>query len=158
AMGTPVSGPPIWFVARGTAPNLLSRCSLHLEDGTDLGDIYSLPQDLPIGYHRLSPVDGGPPTLLVVHPEDCRTVPRKWGVAAHIDSLWSARSGGIGDSPDLAPLATRLRDAGGEAILLSPLYQPAPALPQENSPYYPSSRRARSALLLGCDDPPPHAL
>jgi 4-alpha-glucanotransferase len=82
-------------------------------------------------------------------------VPREWGVAAQIYALWSTSSWGIGDLLDVRRLGESIVAAGGGAILLSPLHQPAPTLPQEPSPYYPSSRRAWNPLLIGFDTPPP---
>lgn len=155
AMGTPEPGPPMWFVPVGDTHSLWDPCRLVLEDGTDLGEINSLPDDLPIGYHRLHPLDDSPITHLVVHPATCPPVPSMWGVAAQLYALWSPSSWGIGDLADLATLALSLRAAGGEAILSSPLHQPAPPNPQEHSPYYPSSRRAWNPMLIALADPPP---
>ena len=50
----------MWFVGAGDTPHLWNPCQLVLEDGTDLGELTTLAADLPIGYHRLTPVDGGP--------------------------------------------------------------------------------------------------
>ena len=85
-------------------------------------------------------------------------MPRVWGVAAQVYALWSAASWGIGDLFDVRRLAESIVAAGGGALLLSPLHQPAPTLPQEPSPYYPSSRRAWNPLLIGIDAPPPQHL
>ncbi|HEY4332445.1 MAG TPA: 4-alpha-glucanotransferase, partial [Ilumatobacteraceae bacterium] len=79
-------------------------------------------------------------------------------VATQIYSMWSERSWGIGDLDDLLTLAEAVERAGGRAILVSPLHQPAPWPHQEDSPYYPSSRRAWTPLLLGLHDPPPDEL
>lgn len=158
AMGDPYPGPPLWFVAAGEAHQLLSTCCLILEDGTDRGSLNELPGDLPLGYHDLVPNDGGPTTRLIVHPSASHPVPRAWGVAAQIYALWSKDSWGIGDLNDLRELATRVYARGGRVILTSPLHQPAPALPQEASPYYPSTRRCWNPLLLSIDQPPPSRL
>jgi len=73
-------------------------------------------------------------------------------------SLWSERSWGIGDLGDLAALARSVRSAGGSAVLVSPLHQPAPSWPQSDSPYYPSSRRAWNPLLLAMEQERPPEL
>lgn len=151
AMGTPVDGAPLWFVVQGTAHPLWNPCAIELEDGPRLGPLDELPTDLPIGYHRLVPADGGAVTTLIVHPTSCPTVPRAWGAAVQIYALWSERSWGIGDLGDLRDLCSSLHRAGGRAVLISPLHQPAPSIPQEASPYYPSSRRSRNPLLLSID-------
>ena len=155
AMGTPEPGPPMWFVPSGEAHTLWDACRLVLEDGTEVGEILALPADVPIGYHVLTPVDGGPETHLVSYPPTCPQIPVAWGVTAQIYSLWSSGSWGIGDLTDLATLTRSLADAGAGAVLISPLHQPAPSLPQQDSPYYPSSRRAWNPLLIGLGDAPP---
>lgn len=157
AMGTPQSGRPMWFVRAGDQHHLWNECDVELEDGTRRAVGDRLPDDLPIGYHELVPRDGSAATRLVVHPAQCPPVPRLWGVAAQVYALWSSSSWGIGDLHDLRRLAVDVMAAGGGALLVSPLHQPAPTLPQEPSPYYPSTRRAWSPLLVGIDAPvPPH--
>lgn len=139
---------PLWFVDEGDTHTLLSRCHLGLEDGSDRGEVDALPHDLPIGYHRLSPLDGGPATALVVAPRRAPAPPHGWGVAAQVYSLWRHDAWGIGDLRDVAELGQRIAAIGGNALLLSPLHAPAPTLPQEASPYYPSSRRWLNPLLI----------
>jgi 4-alpha-glucanotransferase len=153
--GPPTGGPPLWFVPAGQPRRLLGPCELVLEDGTSLGTVDHLPPDLPLGYHDLVPIDGGPTTRLVVHPTRCLDAPRAWGVACQTYALWSEQSWGIGDLRDVATLARRVGSAGGGALLLSPLHAPHPALPQDPSPYYASSRRYRNPLLIPLDGPPP---
>ncbi len=142
------SGDPLWFVEHGTGHSLLGRCHLTLEDGGDHGEVDALPTTLPIGYHRLAPLDGGPVTTLVVAPPRCPPPLRGWGVAAQVYSLWRANGWGIGDLRDVEELGQRVAELGGDALLLSPLHAPAPTMPQEPSPYYPSSRRWLNPLLI----------
>lgn len=158
AMGDPVDGPPRWFVVAGATPGLHGPCDVQLEDGTVLDAQSALPPDLPIGYHQLQPLDGGPVTHLVIHPATAPPADRTWGVAAQVYALWSDRSWGIGDLEDVATLARRVADAGGGAVLLSPLHAEAPVTPQERSPYFPSSRRWRSPLLVRPRGEPPAPL
>ncbi|MFZ1491210.1 MAG: 4-alpha-glucanotransferase [Ilumatobacteraceae bacterium] len=152
---TPPGGMPMWFVPVGRQEQLLGPCDVVLEDGTHIGTVTQLPPDLPIGYHELAPADGGPWTRLVVHPEQCPAAPRAWGVACQTYSLWSDQSWGIGDLRDVATLAKRVSAAGGGAMLLSPLHAPHPAVPQDPSPYYASSRRYRNPLLIPLDGTSP---
>ncbi|CAN5515472.1 hypothetical protein BH23ACT9_BH23ACT9_30900 [soil metagenome] len=64
-------------------------------------------------------------------------------------ALRSGKSWGIGDLADLALLADHAgREHGADFILLNPLHAATPVLPQEPSPYYPSSRRAWNPLYL----------
>lgn len=157
-MGEPRPGQPLWFVEQGSSHDLSGPCALHLEDGASWGVVTRLEGDLPIGYHTLTPTDGGPATRLIVHPSRCPEPPRAWGVAAQVYALWSARSWGIGDLRDVAALARMVADAGGGMLLLSPLHAPAPTFPQERSPYYPSTRRAINPLLIPMAGDPPDDL
>ncbi|MDO8389961.1 MAG: 4-alpha-glucanotransferase [Actinomycetota bacterium] len=139
---------PLWFVDEGSSHAMWGRCRLTLEDGSDRGEVDHLPGDVPIGYHVLTPLDGGPATKLVVAPRRCPAPPRGWGVAAQVYSLWRHDGWGIGDLRDVAELGQHIAARGAVAVLLSPLHAPAPTHPQESSPYYPSSRRWLNPLLI----------
>jgi 4-alpha-glucanotransferase len=76
-------------------------------------------------------------------------------VAAQIYALWDDAAWGIGDLGALRRLAEAVAAHGGGAVLTSPLHQAAPGFPQQDSPYYPSTRRAWSPILLAIDTPPP---
>jgi len=158
AMGEPQPAPPMWFVVGGERHELRGACDLVLEDGDVRREVAALDADVPLGYHELVPLDGGPTTRLVVHPRACPPLPRAWGVAVQTYALWSEGSWGIGDLRDVRLLAERLVAAGGGAMLLSPLHQPAPVQPIQPSPYYPSTRRAWNPLLVAMDAPPPPEL
>ncbi|MFZ4718378.1 MAG: 4-alpha-glucanotransferase [Ilumatobacteraceae bacterium] len=147
-MGEPQAGPPMWFVDQGATHGLQGRCAITLEDGTERGEFDALPGDLPIGYHQLRPVDGGPTTLLVVAPAQCPPALRGWGVAAQVYSLWRPDGWGIGDLRDVEQLGQAVAARQGSAVLLSPLHAPSPTRPQEASPYYPSSRRWLNPLHI----------
>ena len=156
-MGTPPHAEPLWFVDQGTAHGLQGRCHLTLHDGIDWGEHDWLPGDVPLGYHRLAPLDGGPVTTLVVAPRTCRPAPYGWGVAAQVYSLWRPGGWGIGDLRDVEQLGQQVAALGGNTLLLSPLHAPAPTLAQETSPYYPSSRRWLNPLLIPLDGSSPTA-
>jgi 4-alpha-glucanotransferase len=158
AMGDPQSGPPMLFVREGERRRIPGRHELRLEDGSVSNVVDELPGHVPIGYHDLRPLDGSPEVRLVVHPERCPAMPKEWGVAVQVYELWSDRSWGIGDLRDVRSLAEAVLARGGRALLLSPLHQPVPLLGQDPSPYYPSTRRAWSPLLLSMDAPPPEHL
>ncbi|MDQ2941987.1 MAG: 4-alpha-glucanotransferase [Chloroflexota bacterium] len=127
---------------------------LTLEDGSQLGTIDRLPHDLPFGYHRL--LHGDAETLLIVGPGRCHLPDRlrAWGWAAQLYATRSMASWGIGDLADLARLAAWSRDVGADYVVVNPLLAPGPALPQEASPYFPSTRRFRSPLYLRLEDVP----
>jgi 4-alpha-glucanotransferase len=127
---------------------------LTLEDGSQLGIIDRLPRDLPFGYHRLH--HGDVETLLIVGPGRCHLPDplRAWGWAAQLYATRSAASWGIGDLADLAGLAAWSRDIGAGYVVVNPLLAPGPTLPQEASPYFPSTRRFRSSLYLRVEEVP----
>ncbi len=152
----PEDAAPLWCVRPGGRQVLRDRCLLVLEDGTDLGAVTMLPADLPLGYHCLFPIEGGPVTSLVVSPgrcflpEDLRT----WGWAVQLYAARSRASWGIGDLGDLARVCRWSAGQGAGLVAINPLHAPGPALPQASSPYYPSSRRYRSPLYLRIEDVP----
>lgn len=144
----PPAPPPLWFVRPGEAHRLLGLCALTLEDGTELGVVAQLPPDLPLGYHRLAPTDGGPVTELVVTPGRAPQARAGWGVTTQLYALRSTTSWGHGDLEDLRRLAAWVGAEGASVCVLNPLHASTPVLPQEPSPYYPSSRLWRSVLYL----------
>jgi len=154
AMGDPGPGRPTWVVRPGADDTLLGRCHLLLEDGADRGEVDRLPPDLPLGIHHLAPMDGGLAMSLVVSPGRCHLPAdlRSWGITAQVPCARSSQSWGIGDLADVRALATWVRDLGGDAVALSPLHAPTPVHPIAASPYYPSSRRWRSPLLIRVDE------
>ncbi|MGB8861984.1 MAG: 4-alpha-glucanotransferase [Ilumatobacteraceae bacterium] len=154
-MGDPQPGQPLWFIDEGSSHRLQGRCHLMLEDGSDFGDIDELQAHTPIGYHRLTPLDGGPVTTLVVAPRVCRDASAGWGVAAQVYSLWRPDGWGIGDLRDVEVLGRQIAALGAGSLLLSPLHAPSPASSQEASPYYPSSRRWLNPMLIPGDSASP---
>ncbi len=152
-MGDP-AGRPVWAVRPGSADPLDAPCRLILEDGTDLGEVQRLPPDLPLGIHEIDPADGGPTTTLLAGPGRCHLPDRlrEWGVTVQVPTARSSHSWGIGDLADVRAIATWIRGRGGRVIALSPLHAPTPVAPIPASPYYPSSRRWRSPLLIRVDE------
>jgi 4-alpha-glucanotransferase len=147
---------PAWVVHPGGAEPLNGPCRLTLEDGTDLGEVTALPPDLPLGYHRLDPADGWLSTHLICSPGRCHLPDglRDWGVTVQVPTTRSRRSWGIGDLTDLAAVARWAREAGAGFLGLSPLHAPRPGPEPQASPYYPSSRRWRSPLLVDVEAVP----
>ncbi|MBV9101084.1 MAG: 4-alpha-glucanotransferase [Candidatus Dormibacteraeota bacterium] len=79
----------------------------------------------------------------------CHPAPeRGWGWAAQLYALRSRRSWGMGDLDDLAALGRWASGLGASMLMLNPLHAPQPWLPQEASPYFPSSRLFRNPLYL----------
>ena len=93
----------------------------------------------------------GPWARLIVSPSRCYLPEhwRSWGWAVQLYALRSAESWGIGDLLDLRRLAHwSATDLGAGILLINPLNAATPALPQEPSPYFPSSRRYRNLLYV----------
>jgi len=148
--------PPVWTVPQGWGEHLLSPCRLLLEEGGELGVVEGLPADLPIGRHRLVPVDDGPDTLLIVRPRHCHH-PDGMRLAALAVQAYAARSRqswGIGDLRDLRTLGTWAREQGVDLLALSPLHAPSLGDVPASSPYYPSSRRHLNPLHLAIEEVP----
>ncbi|WP_102144513.1 4-alpha-glucanotransferase [Mycobacterium hubeiense] len=126
-------------------------------DGQLIGEAtFELPDDLPLGYHRLhaqaGSFDAG--TTLIITPP---SVPlptrldgrRTWGLATQLYSVRSQRSWGTGDLTDLTDLAVWAGSRHGAGfILVNPLHAAAPVAPMEPSPYLPTSRRFVNPMYL----------
>jgi 4-alpha-glucanotransferase len=124
------------------------------EDGTERVVAGRLPEDFPLGYHRMRTGDG-PERRLIVSPGRCWSPERpSWGVAVQLYAARSAASWGIGDLGDLRTLRSWTEQAGGGFLLVNPLHAVAPTTPQESSPYLPATRRFRNPLYLRVEDVP----
>jgi 4-alpha-glucanotransferase len=152
----PPDSSPLWFVRAGHVEFLRSTADLVLEDGTQVRGVDALPPDLPPGYHDLVPRDGGPTTRLVVTPGRCHLPHelRTWGWAVQLYGARSSQSWGIGDLADLRWLQRWAERQGAGVLALNPLHAAGPALPQQASPYYPSSRCFRNPLFLRIEEVP----
>jgi 4-alpha-glucanotransferase len=129
---------------------LASEADLILEDGTSFPVAGQLPPDLPIGYHRLRHRSDDAELLIIQRPATCHFDPgmQIWGLAVQLYGARSSQSWGMGDLGDLHRLARWSRQLGAGALLINPLSAAAPIVPQQTSPYFPSSRRFRNPLYL----------
>lgn len=152
----PPPAPPVWTVPQGWGERLQSPCRMLLEEGGELGVMVDLPADLPIGRHRLVPVDDGPETLLIVRPRHChhRGDMRLAALAVQAYAARSSQSWGIGELRDLRTLGGWVRDHGLDLLALSPLHAPSLGDVPGASPYYPSSRRHLNPLHLAIEEVP----
>ena len=143
-------------IHQGQSFPLPAAAELQLEDGTIRPIHDRLPSDLPIGYHQLIPPDRSSPVRLIVSPGRCHLPPglRIWGWSAQVYAARSRQSWGMGDLADLRRLAQWSKDLGARMVLINPLLAAAPVLPQEASPYSPSSRRYLNPLYLRIEDLP----
>jgi 4-alpha-glucanotransferase len=156
SMGEPERGPdPILIIRAGERKKLRGAGEIFLEDGTRLAVKSTLPAKLPLGYHRLQYDKGGEPIRLIVAPKTCYLPEdlRIWGWSVQLYALRSSSSWGIGDLSDLRRFAEwSAHDLGARILLLNPLCSASPILPQQPSPYYPSSRRFRNLLYLRIEE------
>jgi 4-alpha-glucanotransferase len=129
---------------------------LQLEDGSRLTLLpgQPLPIELPYGYHTLT--FGQRVLHLMASPGQCFLPDdlRTWGWAVQLYAARSRESWGIGDLADLRALGAWSRALGAGAMMVNPLCAPAPVVPIEASPYYPSSRRFRNPLYLRIEEIP----
>jgi 4-alpha-glucanotransferase len=161
AMQRPRSGErayaDVWVIDQGDTRPIAEPSLLHLEDGTTRPAGGYLARDLPIGYHELENLETGERTRLIITPGQCYLPEdlHTWGWAVQLYALRSKRSWGMGDLGDLRVLARwSARELGAGMLLLNPLHAPMPTLPQQASPYYPSSRLFRNPLYLRIEDVP----
>ncbi|MGN8132459.1 4-alpha-glucanotransferase [Paenarthrobacter sp. 22069] len=125
-------------------------------DGVSTGRAtFSLPGDLPLGWHTLQAESGGitATATLVVTPARLATAKlleerRGWGLATQLYSVRSKRSWGIGDFADLADLAAISGARGADYVLVNPLHAAEPVPPLQPSPYSPSTRRFFNPLYI----------
>ncbi|MCV7279125.1 4-alpha-glucanotransferase [Mycolicibacterium flavescens] len=131
-------------------------------DGQLVGEAtFELPDDLPLGYHRLhlhddeteagAPIVVAPASLVPPHG-------RHWGLATQLYSVRSRGSWGIGDLTDLTDLAVwSAARHGASFVLVNPLHAAAPTAPMEPSPYLPTSRRFVNPIYLRVEAIPEYA-
>ncbi len=111
----------------------------------------SLPPDIPFGYHRLRTEDREQPVDLIVSPGCCWLPPdlKTWGWAVQLYAARSRNSWGIGDFADLETLARwSAGELGAGMMLVNPLSAASPVVPQQDSPYFPTSRAFLNLLYL----------
>ena len=147
----------VWVINQGDSRPLGEPSTLHLEDGTSSEVRGYLARDLPLGYHHLESLVTGERTRVIVTPAQCY-LPEDlstWGWAVQLYALRSRGSWGMGDLADLRELARwSKKELGAGMLLVNPLHAPFPTLPQQASPYYPSSRIFRNPLYLRIEQVP----
>ena len=118
--------------------------------------------DLPLGYHQLTLSDGQQSfsQQLIVTPARCfqlhdsAILHKTMGPAVQLYAVRSARNWGMGDFADLKAMVAPLAAAGNDFIGLNPLHALYPMLPQDCSPYSPSSRLWLNTLYVALDETP----
>jgi 4-alpha-glucanotransferase len=120
------------------------------------GFLMSLPDRLPLGYHRLDLEAGGITARLslIVAPDRCHLPAElgpgthKWGLSCQLYGLRSAANWGIGDFSDLARLARAAGSYKAAALGINPLHALFAAEPLHISPYSPSNRSWLNYLYI----------
>jgi 4-alpha-glucanotransferase len=117
----------------------------------------ALPEDLPLGYHRLHlelEFAGSESCPLIVTPDRCHEPAklaqgaRLWGVAVQLYTLRSATNWGIGDFTDLREVLRMAAAAGADFVGTSPVHALFPSDPMLYSPYSASSRHALNVMFI----------
>jgi 4-alpha-glucanotransferase len=147
---------PVWVVRAGERVRADGPWALTLEDGTSLTGTDLLPPDVPLGYHDLvlSQGEDDRAVRLIVSPGRCHLPTRRgWGFALQLYEVRSAASWGMGDLADLRSVGEWAASLGAAMLLVNPLHAALPGLPQQASPYFPSSRCFRNPLYLRVDAP-----
>ena len=145
------AGPGAVVIRTGSRSRLPEAAEIETEGGDRIELLTPrLPPEIPTGYHVLRTRSGAEQPLIVC-PARCHLPARlrEFGLAVQLYAARSQASWGIGDLGDLAELgrwaAGRLR---ARMLLLNPLHAPLPVIPQDPSPYYPSSRLFRNPLYI----------
>ncbi|CDG19317.1 4-alpha-glucanotransferase [Xenorhabdus doucetiae] len=118
----------------------------------------TLPADLPLGYHTLNLIaktDSRQSSMqLIVAPKRCYEPDaitrgeKLWGACVQLYTLRSENNWGIGDFGDLKYMLQELAQRGGAFIGLNPLHAIYPAMPENASPYSPSSRHWLNIIYI----------
>jgi 4-alpha-glucanotransferase len=143
------------IVARPGDPLEVEAGDVECEDGTTRHVDGALPEDFPLGYHRLRTPEGRTRSLIVSPgrcwlPEDWRA----WGWAVQLYATRGRGSWGIGDLGDLRTVREFAQAQGAGFVLVNPLHAVAPTPEQEASPYLPATRRFRNPVYLRIADVP----
>lgn len=108
------------------------------------------------GYHVARNLDTGQETRVIATPGVCHVDPnlKAWGWAVQLYAMRSADSWGFGDFRDLRRLNEWSAAHGSSMVLINPLHAPAPVASPQPSPYFPTTRVAKSPLHLCIEEVP----
>jgi 4-alpha-glucanotransferase len=138
-----------WVVRGGERTPIPSPAELTLENGNRLRVEQFLPLDVPVGYHELQLDGQALAEPLIVSPTVCSPpATRQWGWSVQLYAVRSAQSWGFGDFADLRRLARWSAELGAGFSMINPLGAAAPTLPQEPSPYRPTTRLFHNVCYL----------
>lgn len=115
----------------------------------------ALPTALPLGYHDLTVAGEGriDHCSVIVAPARCpQPDVRGWGWMVQAYALRSTWNWGQGEFRDIGELAAFSAGRGADFVLISPVHAAAPTLPQQASPYLPTTRRFVNPCYLHVPD------
>lgn len=145
------------IVKEGQTIFLRKPGKLLLEDKTSIYCETKLPKDLPLGYHKFF-YENDECLNIIVTPLRCylpHEIHDRRGFALQLYALRSKDSWGIGDLKDLKNFAGfAKKNCDMDLLLLNPLLAPLPTIPQNASPYFPSSRLYKNLLYLNIEEIP----
>ncbi|HEY0211103.1 4-alpha-glucanotransferase [Acerihabitans sp.] len=127
-----------------------------LQGEVSAGSPLPLPRVLACGYHRLTLSQGGREwrCRVIIAPPRCHQPEallaghKMWGACVQLYTLRSADNWGIGDTGDLKAMVREVARRGGAFVGLNPIHALFPAMPDQASPYSPSSRRWLNTLYI----------
>ena len=152
----PPGDDPVRVIRAGQRLRISEAADLVLESGSRESLRGSLPPDVPLGYHSVEFHRSGRRMALIVTPPRCY-LPAGLRVAAWAVQLYAARSRrswGLGELGDLATFGGWARERGAGMLLVNPLHAATPTLPQQASPYSPTTRRFFNPLYVRIEDVP----
>lgn len=108
------------------------------------------------GYHVARNLQTGVETRIIATPGVCHMDQdlRTWGWAVQLYAMRSHDSWGFGDFRDLRRLNAWSAEHGSSMVLINPLHAPAPVASPQPSPYFPTTRVAKSPLHLCIEEVP----
>jgi len=136
-------------------------------DGSLVGRaVFAVPADTPLGWHELRVRVGDLPgdaeatsTAPLVLTPSVLQLPegvrdgQHWGLMVQLYSVRSRLSWGLGDTADLAELASWSGgEHGADFVLVNPLHAAEPVAPMEPSPYLPTTRRFVNPIYIRVED------
>ncbi|MDX7987126.1 4-alpha-glucanotransferase [Xenorhabdus sp. 12] len=146
-----------WQIHTEQGETFHGRCQHH----------FTLSTLLPLGYHTLTLIpEAGQENgsqrqsvqsqsmQLIVAPERCyepqaiKNGEKLWGACIQLYTLRSETNWGIGDFGDLKFMLRKLAPLGGAFVGLNPLHAIYPAMPENASPYSPSSRHWLNIIYI----------
>lgn len=108
------------------------------------------------GYHRSRELTTGDESRIIATPGVCHVDESRkaWGWAVQLYAMRSTDSWGYGDFRDLRRLNEWSAKRGSSTVLINPLHSPSPVASPQPSPYFPSSRVAKTPLHICIEEVP----